>query len=148
MISEDMATIAGIATYFIVLLFILKINRRLDIMGTSRKPLLEAQRLGHVVTGYCIPESIRVTTRDPGKATERRCYRAHYRYEVNGISYQKKNIWTIGKPYPTLTLYYTEDPACAFQEGENTGSRFRIVTPIIALLISFFAAFLVYSSLC
>ena len=147
MLSEDAAAIVCIIVFFAAFFFEIKLNRRLDILGVSRKPMKEAIRRNHVITAYYVPGTGREQTVDKRDGNSYRRYYATYQYTVNGKNYRKKGVESISEPSQAITLYYVDDPGKAFVRGENTGSRVRRITPVTAFIIPFIIAGLLYNFL-
>ena len=132
----DPALLLGIIAGFGVLVLEIILTRMGRIMSKGPKRVARAKAMGHVVQGTL--EDCWYETKSDNSGT-RYVYHGKYAYYVNGVKYIKKMISYHGRPGPTATRYYDDDPSRAYLEEEMTkqsaGGCLIILIPVVVAVV-------------
>lgn len=133
----DPALLLGIIAGFGVLVLEIILTRMGRIMSKGPKRLDRAKAMGHVLQGTL--EDCWYETKSSESGGTRYVYHGKYGYYVNGVKYTKKMISYHGRPGPTVTLYYDDDPSKVYLEEEITrqgaGGCLIILIPVVVAVV-------------
>jgi hypothetical protein len=140
----DPRVLLGAAAGIAVLIMEIILARAGKILSKGKKRLDQAKARGHILQGTL--EDCWYETKSSESGNTKYVYHAKYSYYANGVKRVKKLITYEGRPAPTITLYYDENPDKVYLEEEVTREGFAgclilglpiVVAVAVAMLLGY-----------